>query len=43
MNLNLLNRVPRIRIEMGNQILHGDSKFDERRTREDLENEVVED
>ena len=35
--------VARIRIEIGNQILRGDSKFDGGRTREDLENEMVDD
>ena len=37
------NRVPRIRIKMGNTNLRGERAFEDGRTREELEMEVVED
>ena len=37
------NRIPRIRIEMGNTILRGERVFEEGKTREELEEELIED
>ena len=37
------NRVPRLRIEMGNTILRGERVFEEGRTREELEEELIRD
>ena len=37
------NRVPRIRIEMGNTILRGEKVFEEGKKREELEEELMED
>ena len=37
------NRVPRIRIEMGNTILRGERAFEGGKTREELEKDIIED
>ena len=37
------NRVPRLRIEMGNTILRGERVFEDGRTREELEEEMIRD